>query len=181
MSPMVKSPLTIELALLGFLRQRPMHAYEMHQTLMQAEALGLVWHLKQSQLYALIARLEDEGYLTSTIEQQDTRPPRKSLRLTDVGMAAFAQWLVTPVGHGRDFRLEFLAKLFFASHEGAETLGALIDRQRHACEEMITSLGMRVDAMGAERPYDRLVLQFRVGQLEATLHWLQQCEGAFLP
>ncbi len=47
MSPMIKTPLTIEHALLGFLRQRPMHAYEIHQTLLRAEALGLVWHLKQ--------------------------------------------------------------------------------------------------------------------------------------
>ena len=64
MCPMIKTPLTMEYALLGFLRQRPMHAYEMHQTLMQAEALGLVWHVKQSQLYALITRLEDEAFVT---------------------------------------------------------------------------------------------------------------------
>src|SRR5262245_17657423 len=39
MSPMIKQPLTIEYALLGFLRQQPMHAYEIHQTLLRAEAL----------------------------------------------------------------------------------------------------------------------------------------------
>ena len=36
MSPMIKQPLTIEYALLGFLRQQPMHAYEIHQTLMRS-------------------------------------------------------------------------------------------------------------------------------------------------
>ena len=39
MSPMIKQPLTIEHALLGFLRQQPMHAYEIHQTLMRNEEL----------------------------------------------------------------------------------------------------------------------------------------------
>jgi hypothetical protein len=30
----------------------------MHQQLLHAEALGLVWHRKQGHLYALLARLE---------------------------------------------------------------------------------------------------------------------------
>ena len=83
--PMVKLPLTMEHALLGLVRQRPMYAYEIHQTLAQAEALGLVWQLKQSQTYALLARLEDAGYLASTLEAQDSRPPRKVLQLTPAG------------------------------------------------------------------------------------------------
>src|SRR3712207_428899 len=114
MSPMVKLPLTLEHALLGFLWQRPMHAYEIHQMLKEARALGLIWHLKQSQLYALLARLEEEGYITSITEPQGTRPPRRVMHLTSQGREAFQRWLVEPVAHGRDFRQEFLAKLFFA-------------------------------------------------------------------
>ena len=82
MSPMVKQPLTVELALLGFLRQQPMHAYEIHQTLMRNEALGLVWHLKQSLVYVMLERLEAAGYLTNTLEHRNSRPPRKILQLT---------------------------------------------------------------------------------------------------
>ena len=55
---MIKPPLTIEHALLGFLRQRPIHAYQIHQQLLQVEALGPIWHHKQSQLYALLSRPE---------------------------------------------------------------------------------------------------------------------------
>jgi hypothetical protein len=83
MSPMTKLPLAMEHALLGFLARRPMHAYEMHQTLMESRELGLIWHLKQSQLYALLTRLEDAGYVTTVTEPQGTRPPRKISRLTD--------------------------------------------------------------------------------------------------
>jgi PadR family transcriptional regulator AphA len=178
---MIKTPLTMEYALLGFLRQRPMHAYEMHQTLTQAEALGLVWHVKQSQLYALITRLEDEEFVTSTTEPQYTRPARKVLHLTPAGEAAFAEWVRTPVERGRDFRLEFLATLFFASQEGYATLEMLIAEQRHASIELLGSLSSRVEAMAADRPFDRLVLRFRIGQLAATLSWLDECAAAFLP
>ena len=95
MSPMVKTPLSMEHALLGFVRQRPLHAYEIHQTLAQAEALGLVWHLKQGQTYALLARLEEAGYLAATIEPQDLRPPRKVLHLTPAGGFLLAALNVT--------------------------------------------------------------------------------------
>ena len=73
----VNLPLTTEHALLGFLRRRPMYGYEIHQQLTHPTGLGLVWRLKQSQLYALLAKLEEAGYVTTTIEPQETRPPRK--------------------------------------------------------------------------------------------------------
>lgn len=179
MSPMVKIPMTMEHVLLGFLRQRPMHAYEMHQTLMQAEEMGLVWHVKQSQLYAHITRLEDEGYVTSVIEPQQARPARKVLHLTPAGEAAFARWVSTPVEHGREFRLEFLAKLFFASQLDRKTLDALLDGQREANSSQIDQLNQTIAELAPERHFDRLVLRFRVGQLEASLAWLDECAATF--
>src|SRR5262252_750744 len=121
-STALKPALGLEHALLGLLRAQPMHAYEMHQQLLRAEALGLVWHLKQAHLYALLAKLETAGYVGSTTESQGTRPPRKILHLTPAGAVAFADWVTTPVAHGRDLRLEFLAKLFFAAREGPQTV-----------------------------------------------------------
>lgn len=181
MSPMVKLPLTLEHALLGFLRERPMHAYEIHQRLLQAESLGLVWRVKQSQLYALIGRLEEAGYVDGTTEPQGGRPPRKVLRLTDEGRAAFVRWASEPVAHGRDFRLEFLAKLFFAGEDGPAATRALIERQRWACRAWLRDLREREADVGADRPYDRLVLQFRAGQIAAILDWLDACEAALAP
>src|SRR4051812_40584710 len=97
MSPMVRLPLTTEHALLGFLRQQPMYGYEIHQQLSESAGLGLVWRLKQSQLYALLGKLEQEGYIVATLEAQDARPPRKVYRLTGSGHLAFLEWVQTPV------------------------------------------------------------------------------------
>jgi PadR family transcriptional regulator, regulatory protein AphA len=172
------SSLGLSHALLGLLLDHPMHPYEMHQHLIQAEALGLVWHLKQGHVYALLAKLEDAGYLESTTELQGTRPPRKVLRLTDAGRDAFATWVSTPVQHGRDFRVEFLAKLFFASQQGSPSVTSLIARQRSACSGWISALVQELDALGPPRRYDRLVLQFRLSQLKAIQAWLDDCEQA---
>jgi PadR family transcriptional regulator AphA len=170
-----KSSLAVEHALLGLLRQQPMHAYEMYQRLVQAKALGLVWHLKQSHLYALLARLEEDGYIAGTTEPQGMRPPKRILRLTPRGQAAFEAWVTTPVAHGRDFRLEFLAKLFFALEASPQEAAALIARQRAACHEWLDDLGVQTGAMETERPYNWLVVQFRRSQIEAILGWLDTC------
>lgn len=178
---MIKQPLTIEHALLGFLRQQPMHAYEIHQTLMLNEALGLVWHLKQSLVYVMLERLETEGFIKASLEPQGSRPPRKILRLTPAGQAAFGQWLVAPVAHGRDFRIEFLAKLYFASQEASPSAATLIATQQVACRAWLVDLRAQADALADARNYDWLVLQFRIGQIEAILAWLEICPAHAIP
>lgn len=175
MSARATSSLTLEHALLGFLQQRPMHAYEMFQLLSRGKPLGQVWHLKQSHLYALLARLERVGYVATTTEAQGIRPPRKVMSLTAGGRSAFQRWLVTPVAHGRDFRIEFLAKLFFARQSGAEAVAALVDVQRRACQGWLLTLRAQLTSIGAECSYDRLVLQFRISQITAILGWLDTC------
>lgn len=173
---MLKQPLSLEHALLGFLKERPLHAYEIYQMLKQAQALGLVWRVKQSQLYALLARLEEAGYLSSTAELQENRPPRKVMRLTDEGEHAFAEWLMLPVTHGRDLRLEFLAKLFFAARAGPAAVTQLIQAQRRLFQAQLVSLHSQAAAIHNQRAYDWLVLQFRIGQMEAMLAWLETCK-----
>jgi DNA-binding PadR family transcriptional regulator len=178
---MAASPLTVEYALLGFLRDRPMYPYEIYQTLSRARELGLVWHLKQSHLYAILDRLEAAGYVATTIEPQESRPPRKITSLTPSGREAFARWVTTPVAHGRDFRLEFLAKLFFAAQDGPAVVTALVERQRQACHAWLTDLDAQLEAIPPDRPYDRLVLDFRIRQITAILSWLDVCQETFSP
>lgn len=178
---MIKTPLTIEHALLGFLRLRPMHAYEIHQTLLRAEALGLVWHLKQSLVYLMLERLEEADYVSVVLASQGSRPPRKILHLTPSGQAAFAHWLVAPVAHGRDFRLEFLAKLYFASQDDPASAATLIAGQQQACRDWLIELRAQADTLNDARHYDWLVLQFRIGQIEAILAWLDICATTGIP
>ena len=173
MAPHVGSPLTLEHALLGFLLQRPMHAYEMYRVLARAGDLGHVWHLKQSRLYALPARLEEAGYAVGTSESRGARPPRKVLAPTAAGRFAFDRWLRTPVAHCRDFRLEFLAKLHFAREAGPETVARLIAEQCRACQAWLADL--RDQAIRADYPYDWLALEFQCNQATAILAWLDTC------
>lgn len=176
---MKHTSLSIELALLGFLRREPKHGYAIHQELSDPSRLGPVWQLKLGLLYAMLGKLEDAGYVTATTEPQENKPPRKIFSLTEAGERAFLAWVQSPVQNGRSLRLEFLVKLYFARREGAEVAARLLAAQRALCHEWLAAEQEIVDEEEAGgRQYSRLVHQFRLGQIQAMLNWLDQCEDA---
>jgi len=174
---MRRSSSSIEIALLGFLHREPKHGYAIHQELSDPARLGAVWQIKLSQLYALLGRLEDAGYVTTITEPQENKPPRKLFYLTDEGKSVFLAWIENPVKHGRSLRFDFLVKLYFARLEGADVATRLLAAQREQCNAwLITEQAMIDKELENGRRYGRLVHQFRLGQIEAMLTWLDQCE-----
>jgi DNA-binding PadR family transcriptional regulator len=171
--------LTTEHALLGLLREQPRHGYALYQVLTEPDGLWAIWRMKQSQLYALLSKLEDRGYLQATTEPQEGRPPRKVYALTQQGDAAFDQWLCEPVARGRQFRMDFMAKLYFARREGPAVVRALIERQRKACHAWVEHLTAGSGDQ-AEALFPRLVRSYRIGQIRAMLDWLNECEEEVL-
>jgi len=166
---------TIGYALLGFLRQRPLHGYAIHQQLSDPVGLGQVWQLKLSQLYALLGKLEEVDYVTTEVEMQTSRPPRKLFHLTAAGEEAFAMWVRGSVTHGRHLRLEFLVKLYFARQEGTTVALQLLANQRAQCQLWLSAEQAKVEESAGE--YGRLVHRFRLGQIQAMLAWLDDCQG----
>ena len=76
MSPLLRAPLSTAYALLGFVRHEPMHGYQIYRRLSDTPELKAVWRMKQSHLYALLSRMEEEGLLEAKREIQDARPRR---------------------------------------------------------------------------------------------------------
>ena len=172
--------LTVEYALLGFVYDQPTHGYEIYQQLSAAQGLWQVWRMKQSQLYALLTKLEDEEYLVTTLQPQEARPPRKVYSLTTAGRSAFEQWLTTPVIHGRQMRLEFLAKLYFAYRQGPAVVAPLLDQQVLTCRQWLAELQEQGNTAATADPFADAVHQFRITQVESFVTWLLTCQ-AMLP
>lgn len=170
--------LTVEYALLGFVYYQPTHGYDLYQQLAAPQGLWQVWRMKQSQLYALLTKLEDEAYLVTTLQPQEARPPRKVYSLTATGRAAFQQWLTTPVTHGRQMRLEFLAKLYFAYRQGPAVVAPLLEQQIVTCRQWLAALQEQRSADPAHDPFGYAVHQFRITQVESFVTWLLTCQAA---
>jgi DNA-binding PadR family transcriptional regulator len=174
----VTTTLTVEYALLGFVYERPTHGYEIYQQLSAAQGLWQVWRMKQSQLYALLTKLEDEEYLVTTLQPQEARPPRKVYSLTAAGRSAFEQWLMTPVTHGRQMRVEFLAKLYFAYRQGPQVVAPLLTQQVLTCRQWLAELQAQGNTAAAVDPFAQAVYHFRITQVESFLTWLLLCQAA---
>jgi len=173
---MKQSTFSTELALLGFLRQEPMHGYAIHQQLSDPSGLGPVWQIKLSLLYAMLGKLDDAGAISAVAEAQENKPPRKVFHLTEKGEKAYLDWMQRPVENGRSLRLEFLLKLYFARQEGADFVAQLLAAQNEQCHIWMADVQKIINEEKAgDRQYSCLVHQFRLGQIQAMINWLDQC------
>lgn len=157
--------------LLGLLMDRPRHGYELYQEF-QAE-LGRVWQVGMSQLYAHLRQLEEAGLVAAHTEPQDGRPPRKVYHLTAEGQAAFHAWLRQPTPYVRHLRVEFLARLYFYRHLSLPGLEELVEAQKEVCQAQMGRFARLAE--DEEDDFRALVLEFRQGQLQAVVQWLDHC------
>jgi len=172
--PRQQSPLSIEYVLLGFIDQHPIHGYDLFKKISQFDAISLVWHIKQSQLYALLDRLEEEGLISSSMIQGESHPNRKEYSLTSVGAQTFYAWRSSPVEHGREIRLELLAKVFFALQASPDEVIELFESQKEKCFEWLQESQNSLLTLTEAQMYERIVFQYRIAQIEATIQWLEQ-------
>jgi DNA-binding PadR family transcriptional regulator len=129
-----------EFALLGLLLDGPKHGYELARRFSPETPLGDICHLEMSMLYALLKKQEKAGYIEAQLESQGTRPPKRIFHLTDLGRAAFMDWVRAPVSRTPEIRLDFLVKLYFARQLGSDDVGALIGRQIEVCRTLLDRL-----------------------------------------
>jgi len=168
------SSLSPEYAVLGFLAQQPDHGYDLHQRLMLE--LGQIWRLSQSQLYNLLKRLERQGDIVATLQEQPKLPDRHVFHLTERGRQRFEQWLETPTGTSvRAIRVEFLTRLYFARLRSPALAARLIAIQKEETRRGLEWLRTKLEELPPEQVFNRLGLELRVRQLTSVLEWLENC------
>lgn len=170
--------LSPEMALLGLLYAGPGHGYDLHRKVITD--LGQVWHLSQSQAYAILKRLETQGDISAEEIPQEKLPPRQLLQVTSKGRQRFLEWLNTPSGGStRSIRMEFVTRLYFLSQYFPEKLTQAFDRQRAEAGTHIQRLEKTRAELPSEQIYNRLSLEMRLKQLETVLEWLDECQKYF--
>jgi len=172
--------LSPEMALLGLLYESPGYGYELHRRVITD--LGKVWHLRQSQAYSILKRLEAQGEISMKKLPQEKLPARLLLHMTPLGRSRFLDWLDTPSGGStRAIRLEFVTRLYFLRRYMPEKLSQAFDRQRQEAEIQIK----RLEKMRAELPegqiYNRMSVDLRLAQLKSVLEWLEDSQKYFQP
>ena len=89
----------------------------------------------------------------------------------------------SPVTHGRQIRLEFLAKLYFAQRQSSEVAYNLIEQQLVACHSWLAEMREQTQIQKhrqAETYFPVAVQQFRLSQIESFITWLTTCRQTLL-
>ncbi len=171
--------LSPEFALLGFLVAGPQHGYDLHRRF-QAE-LGQVWHLSQSQAYAILKRLERNGSISSHMIEQEKLPPKQVLRITAAGRRRFNEWLESRVsGNARSIRLEFLTRLYFVRRYKPERTEAIYEAQKAEVQARIERLQALLCGIPAGQVFNRLSLDLRLRQMQLILSWIDEMRTEML-
>jgi DNA-binding PadR family transcriptional regulator len=164
----------IELAILGLLKDRPMHGYQLSREL--AEQLGGLWKVSYGSLYPSLRRLERQGAVepvTGTTAGGGGR--RKTVyRITDEGEALFLRLLEEPATEGaaaEDAR--FRVRVAFFRYLPPETRIRLMERRRAGLQERLA--GVKAAVRSAADEDDRYTLALMEHGKAATEHdiaWL---------
>jgi PadR family transcriptional regulator AphA len=165
-----------EYALLGFLYEKPDHGYALHQRL--ADELGYVWHVSQSQTYSILKRLQDQGYISCKIQEQEKLPPRQFLRITETGRHRFEEWFRATSGSSvRAIRLEFITRLYFARKLFPALIPMIIDSESAEIQGALIRLEKERDSIHPEQTFNRLSLDLRIQQLRSVHEWVLNVAG----
>ncbi len=167
-------PRSPEFALLGFLIEAPTHGYILHRQL--ETELGQVWHISQSQTYAILKRLEAQGDISSRHLEQEKLPPRQLLQITPSGRRRFQSWLRHPSGSSvRSIRLEFITRLYFARKLYPGRVQSIIAAQTAEVKADLERLHGILASVPPEQAFNRLGLELRIRQLYSISDWLGEC------
>ncbi|MBK9928152.1 MAG: PadR family transcriptional regulator [Anaerolineales bacterium] len=170
--------LSPEFALLGFLIAGASHGYELHQQL--TIELGHVWHLSQSQAYAILKRLEQRGDITSQIVEQEKLPARQKLRITAQGRQRFFEWLELGLAtNSRAIRLEFLTRLYFTQLHRPENISLIYNAQLAEIESVIERLESLLENLPPEQTFNHLSLDLRLQQMRLIQNWMAEIRTQF--
>lgn len=147
-----------ELLLLGLLRKREMHGYQLSEFM--ETHLALFFDIKKATAYSLLGRMEKKGWVTSREEQEGKRPPRRVFAITPEGEALFQDLLRGALPEYRRPAFPGNVPMLFMDALPHEELHDLLDLRRNAIRERMVALETHLDHV-AHPLFDHQLLVLR--------------------
>lgn len=166
----------LELAILGFLYDTPLHGYELRKRI--TALAGHVRPVAESTLYPAIKRLEKAGLLARATEPGAVAAPRHVLTLTGEGRQELRRRLAEPAARDITDENRWFTVLAFLRHLDDAGAQAAVLRRRLAFLEEPASFFYEGDRpLSAEElddPFRRGVLTIARATSRAELRWLRE-------
>ncbi|MBM3671433.1 MAG: PadR family transcriptional regulator [Actinobacteria bacterium] len=193
----------LELAVLGLLKEQPLHGYELKKRL--GETLGFLWGVSYGSLYPALRRLEREGAIesvepgpalvsapvptgsltgdlsaarhrTGARRAESSRRTRKAYRITERGDARLVELLLEDDERTDDDK-GFAIKLAFCRHAPADARLRFLERRRDTLRTRTEHVRTRRGRERTPRSQDRYLtslLEHRARATASDLEWVEQ-------
>jgi len=162
-----------EYAVLGLLAEGPTHGFAISRDLGPTGPMGKILTVRRPLIYRALDRLVGAGLAEPKhTEPGDAGPQRVIHRVTPTGRRRLRRWLIQPVGHVRDIRIELQLKLALLDRSGLTPL-PLIRSQQEALQPTLAALDIPTE-VGLDH-----VELWRQYNARAAAAYLEHLEGAY--
>ncbi len=159
----------LELAILGLLKERSMHGYQLSKRL--TDSLGGFWRVSYGSLYPTLKRLERQGAVEQVFDRQEVGRRKNVYRITESGERVFRELLeeAGPDATGEDNR--FRVRMAFFKYLSPETRIRLLERRRAFLEERLSTIAASSATTGGDT-YTMSLMQHGRESTEQDIAWL---------
>jgi DNA-binding PadR family transcriptional regulator len=189
----------LELAILGLLKEQPLHGYELKKRL--GDTLGFLWGVSYGSLYPALRRLEQSGAIASVAPDVPRAVPvatgsitgdlaaarlravadrvtagrrtRKAYQITQQGEALLVELLLATDDRGDDEK-GFALKLAFCRHLPDRPRLLLLERRREALRSRLEQTGRGERSLRSPDRYTLSLLEHRAHSTRRDLEWLDE-------
>ncbi|EWC60071.1 Transcriptional regulator, PadR family [Actinokineospora spheciospongiae] len=167
--------MALEHAILVSLGERVGSGYELTRRF--DKSIGFFWRATHQQIYRVLKRMDDAGWVTAEHVPQDGKPDKKVYTVSDTGRAELARWLAEP-GEPSEMRDDLAVKIRGAAHGDLDALLKEVarHRDRHA-ERLAVYRGIEArdfpdaDALRGPALHQYLVLRGGISAEHGFVSW----------
>lgn len=163
----------LELAILGLLKERPMHGYELKKRL--SYMLGHFWTVSYGSLYPALKRLEKSAAIERAYSVKEKTRNRNVYRITRKGEATFMRMLTENVSNASLADTEkFDLRMTFFQYLEPETRLELLEMRRMYLEDQVAKFKAYRSTNKDEDRYRTGLLRHKVDQAKSDIRWLDR-------
>jgi DNA-binding PadR family transcriptional regulator len=158
----------LELAILGLLKERSMHGYQLSKRL--TDTLGGFWRVSYGSLYPTLRRLEREGAVEQVFDEETVGRRKNVYRITGEGERLFQELLEEAGAESASEDNRFRVRLAFFKYLAPDTRIRLLERRRAFLEERLATL--RSSLTAHHDTYTLSLVQHGRETTEQDIAWL---------
>lgn len=162
----------LEVAILGLLKQQPMHGYQLSREL--GDSLGGSWRVSYGSLYPTLRRLERDGSVEAE-PGEGTGGRRKTVyRITERGERVFLELLQEAPAEGSAEDTRFRMRFAFFRYLPPETRIRLLERRRASLEERLATIDESIRVhRGRADDYALALMEHGRTATESDISWIE--------